>query len=111
MGFRERESMGTLREPELHFGLARRRHVSWILHEQVTTDYLDRLRQMKARMTGIKTRVETVSAASESQRIARCQGVLLAAEVPDAKFGCCTSVAHVLTCRRLADEGGARQVP
>ncbi len=27
---------------------------------QVTTDYLDRLRQMKARMTGIKTRVETV---------------------------------------------------
>ena len=28
---------------------------------QVTTDYLDRLRQMKARMTGIKTRVETVS--------------------------------------------------
>ena len=30
---------------------------------QVTTDYLDRLRQMKARMTGIKTRVETVRSA------------------------------------------------
>lgn len=53
---------------------------------QVTTDYLDRLRQMKARMTGIKTRVETVSAASESQRMARCQGVLIHALSLDAVF-------------------------
>ena len=27
---------------------------------QVTTDFLDRLRQMKARMNGLKTKVETV---------------------------------------------------
>ena len=74
---------------------------------QVTTDYLDRLRQMKARMTGIKTRVETVSAASESQRMARCQGVLLAAEAPHAKLGCCVFVAQALTWKWLADEGGA----
>ena len=47
---------------------------------QVTTDYLDRLRQMKARMTGIKTRVETVSAASASLQCARCQGSPIAAE-------------------------------
>ena len=37
-----------------------------LLPWQVTTDYLDRLRQMKARMTGIKTRVETVRISTKS---------------------------------------------
>ncbi len=32
----------------------------FLVDVQVTTDFLDRLRQMKARMNGLKTQVETV---------------------------------------------------
>ena len=69
--------MGTLRN--LGAALCLQNIHSRLLHVQVTTDYLDRLRQMKVRMTGIKTRVETVSAASESLRMSRdiacCSGI------------------------------------
>ena len=36
------------------------KQVKNVIPAQVTSDFLDRLRQMKARMNGLKTQVETV---------------------------------------------------